>query len=951
MSILIETAQKYLQQLSERCDLSALDKQQHQELLTILSLSDFVADALIKQLTLLHTLLESNVLNNKDRTQAIKVELQTVLEKTHDENQLHQVLRQFRRKHMVIIAWRELLNRSTLEESFEHISLLAEQLILQTLEWIFQRQCKEQGTPIGESGQAQTMYVFAMGKLGGGELNFSSDIDLIFSYPERGETQGGRRSIENSKFFTKLGQRLIAALHQVTVDGFVYRVDMRLRPFGESGPLVSTFTSMEDYYQTHGREWERYAMVKAKVLGQEGEYKTELENMLKPFVFRRYIDFSAIESLRKMKAMISAEVRRKGLKDNIKLGMGGIREIEFVAQAFQLIHGGRHIDLQCKGLQQTLAVIAEMGILPKDRAVCLLDSYHFLRAVENVLQQIGDKQTQTLPDNELDKLRLIKVMQFENWDAFYSRLNEVMEHVHDEFNWVIGESEEQQNEPEKVFSEIWELDLSSEEVGLLLSESIVDETVTEEQVTTFSKLVVGLKKDVQKRPIGPRGQETIDKLLPCIISSICTYPQPEKLFERILNLILNIMSRTAYLELLNENEGALKHLLKLCAASDRVATQLARHPILLDELLDPQKLYHPTKLENYKSELQQFMLRVPEEDMEQQMEALRQFKQMQFLHIATADIAKGIKLPQVSDHLTCLSEVILDYVVHIAWAQITEKFGLPSNVIGTNRKGFAVIAYGKMGGFELGYESDLDVVFLHDTEIAGVTDGARSIDNQLFYFRLAQRIIHLFSSRTNSGILYEIDMRLRPSGDAGPLVASLAGFKRYLKENAWTWEHQALVRTRPVFIDEEMAAIFAEIRMSILSEQRDINKLKTDVTEMRMKMRNHLNRAKLGEFDLKQSPGGMVDIEFIAQYLVLANAYQFPELLTKWSDNLRIFTACQQAGLLNESETTTLIDAYCHIRDAAHRLALSNQSRIVDEVHFSTDRKAIEALWEMLFAI
>ena len=949
MFLLTATAQKHTQQLSERFDLSDLSEQQQKQLFEVFALSDFVADSLIKQPDLITDLFENNLLTSADRKEQLIDELKTILMNIETEPQLHHALRLFRRKHMVVIAWRELFNLSSLTESFEYISLLADQLILQGLDWLYQLQCKEQGTPFGESGKQQTLFIFAMGKLGGKELNFSSDIDLIFSYPERGQTQGGRRVIENSAFFTKLGQRLIAALHQITVDGFVYRVDMRLRPFGESGPLVSTFNSIEDYYQTQGREWERYAMVKARVLGEEGEDKEELKNMLKPFVFRRYIDFSAIDSLRKMKAMISAEVRRKGLKDNIKLGMGGIREIEFVAQAFQLIHGGRNVELQCKGLQETLQVLADIDVLPQERVDFLLSSYHFLRSVENILQQIGDQQTQTLPDNELDKLRLIKVMKFDDWKSFYLRLSQVMVNVHNEFNWVIGESEEQQNEPEEEFIEIWELQLKSEEIEPLLTDSIDCNETSADQIGAFAKMIVSLKTDITRRPIGPRGQETIDKLLPRLISLICNYPKPDQLFERIHHLLLNIMSRTAYLELLNENEGALKQLLKLCSESPRVSEQLARHPILLDELLDPQKLYHPTELDNYRSELQLFMLRIPEDDMEQQMEALRQFMQMQFLHIATADIAKGIKLPQVSDHLTCLSEAILDYVVQIAWAQITQKFGLPSNVVGTDRKGFAIIGYGKMGGVELGYNSDLDMVFLHENNIAGTTNGDRSIDNQLFYFRLAQRIIHLFSARTNSGILYEIDMRLRPSGDSGPLVASLAGFERYLKENAWTWEHQALVRTRPVFIDSSMAQEFAKIRLHVLSLQRDIDTLRTDVSEMRAKMRHHLNRAVSGQFDLKQSPGGMVDIEFIAQYLVLANAHKFPELLTKWSDNLRIFAACQEAGLLTQQQTSELIDAYCHLRDAGHRLALGKETRITAEEQFIEERKVVTNVWEQLF--
>ncbi|MEH6453438.1 MAG: bifunctional [glutamate--ammonia ligase]-adenylyl-L-tyrosine phosphorylase/[glutamate--ammonia-ligase] adenylyltransferase, partial [Psychromonas sp.] len=790
-------------------------------------------------------------------------------------------------------------------------------------------------------GERQPLYVFAMGKLGGRELNFSSDIDLIFSYPERGETQGGRRAVDNQPFFIKLGQRIIAALHQITVDGFVYRVDMRLRPFGDSGPLVTSFASIEDYYQTHGREWERYAMVKARILGEQGDYKVALENLLKPFVFRRYIDFSAIESLRKMKAMISAEVRRKGLKDNIKLGMGGIREIEFVAQAFQLIRGGRVVELQCKGLPETLKVLGEIGELPAERAQCLLDSYRFLRAVENVLQQIADKQTQTLPENELDKLRLITVMGFSSWEAFYQQLNQVMRNVHDEFNWVIGETDGQHEQTDQAFSELWALTLNQQESIHLLEEKGLEA----EAAKDFAATLIDFKDDLTKRPIGPRGQETLDKLLPRMIELICAYPEPVELFNRVKQLLLKIISRTAYLELLNENDGALKQLLKLCNGSLRVSAQIATHPILLDELLDPQQLYNPTELTNYKPDLQQFMLRIPEEDMEQQMEALRQFKQIQFLYIAAADIEGALFLPQVSDHLTFLSEAIMDYVVQLAWQQMVDKFGLPSNVLGHDEKGFAVIGYGKMGGIELSYSSDLDVVFLHETNIKGQTNGARVIDNQLFYFRLAQRIIHLFSARTNSGILYEIDMRLRPSGDSGLLVSSVEGYKKYLLNEAWTWEQQALVRARAVFYDSNILSEFNQVREQVLAQARNNTSLAGEVTKMRDKMRQHLNRASKDEFDLKQSPGGMVDIEFIAQYLVLANTYQVGPELCKWSDNLRIFESCKNLGLLTAEEEQGLTDAYCKMRDAAHRLSLNKQPRIISAELFNDEKQFVKKIW------
>lgn len=945
MSLVNDRAHSYFAYLDQHTDLSFLNKEQLNDLKKVLGLSDFINDALLKSPEYLEPLFSSGLLELEQRTLLIKKELQKELAIIEDEHALHKALRLFRRKHMVIIAWRELLGKSDLDESFEHISYLAEQLIFQSMSWLYNKQCIEQGTPKNPKGIKQPLYIFAMGKLGGQELNFSSDIDLIFTYPERGQTVGGRRSIDNQLFFIKLGQRIIAALHQITVDGFVYRVDMRLRPFGDSGPLVSCFASLEDYYQSHGREWERYAMVKARVIGEKGPYKLELEALLKPFVYRRYVDFSAIESLRKMKAMISAEVRRKGLKNNIKLGMGGIREIEFVVQAFQLIRGGKNNELRCRGLQQALKVLANIGEMESNRVQVLLRSYRFLRRVENIIQQIGDKQTQTLPEIELDRCRLIEVMGFSSWFDFELNLQQVMTNVHNEFNWVVSDKEPISNQTESAFCEIWELALSQQEMVELL----LEKGMSDPNVNPFALQLLNLKEELSRKPIGQRGYKTVEKLLPKIINRAISYSDSVVLMERVSHLLIKIVSRTAYLDLLNENTGALDQLLKLCDASERLTYQLARHPILLDELLDPKHLYNPIEVTHYKSELQQFMLRVPEEDMEQQMDSLRQFKQMQFLHISAADIVGAIELPKVSDHLTALSEALLGYVVQLAWTQMVERFGSPSNVISTDRKGFAVIGYGKMGGFELGYGSDLDLVFVHDNDIKGVTSGPKETDNQRFYLRLAQRIIHLFSTRTNSGVLYEIDMRLRPSGGAGLLSIGVEGYKKYLLNEAWTWEHQALVRARVVYADQEISEDFNRVRKQVLSLPRDRDLLIKEITEMRTKMRAHLNRAKAEQFDLKQSSGGMVDIEFIAQYLVLVNAHQSPKVQCQWSDNLRIFEVNKELGFLTEIEEKALNNAYCCIRDAAHRLTLNKQSRIVSDQLFIEERKSVLAIWQKLF--
>ncbi len=945
MSLIKECALLYFEQLNQKEDLSFLSENEKKSLLRVLGLSDFIAAALIKQPNLLKIILSEGLLTKDHRTMGIQKELTTQLKTVTDETSLQQVLRLFRYKHMVVIAWRDLLGDATLAEIFTHLSFLAEKLIEQAQNWLYQKQCSEQGTPVNAQGVVQPFYIFAMGKLGGRELNFSSDIDLIFTFPEKGETIGKKRTIDNQRFFTKLGQRLISALHQITIDGFVYRVDMRLRPFGDSGPLVSNFSALEDYYQSHGREWERYAMVKARVLGDDGPYKTELIQMLRPFVYRRYIDFSVIDSLRKMKALINAEERRKGLINNIKLGQGGIREIEFIAQSFQLIRGGKDIKLQVRSLLKALKALIVIDALPRKRSKFLSDTYCFLRKVENVLQEIGDKQTQTLPENDLDQQRLIEVMKFKTWALFYKHLNKKMQSVHNEFNWVVGEYDPSQtqanNQTQEAFKDLWLIDLSENEISALLEKNEIKKDIAQQ----CSGQILLMIKTLKNQPMGERGAETLDKLAPKIIYKSLYYDDPATLLLRIGHVLKKIITRTPYLELLNENDEALNNLLKLCNASEHVSDQLALHPILLDELLDPKQLYNPIATDACKRELQQFILRVPKDDMEQQMEVLRQFKQMQILRITASDIVGSIDITKVSDYLTELSEAIMDYVVQISWSQMVEKFGLPSNVIGTDRKGFVVIAYGKMGGFELGYGSDLDVIFLHDNNINGNTSGTKSIHNESFYIRLVQRIIHLFTARTNSGILYEIDMRLRPSGNSGRITISIDGFCKYLTKNAWTWEHQALVRARAVYFDELTLADFKDVREKILMTVRDNRQLKKDIREMRIKMRTHLNNTKHNEFDLKHSRGGLVDIEFIAQYLVLANADKVGHSLCQWSDNLRIFQSCKNAQLISKKEEKTLVNAYCMLRDTTHRLTLNKKSCIVKKPVVPIDPLPVIAIW------
>ena len=505
--------------------------------------------------------------------------LQAELADVHDETALMRALRVFRRRIMVRIAWSQALSLVSEEDTLQQLSHLAETLIVHARDWLYAACCREWGTPCSADGVPQPLLILGMGKLGGGELNFSSDIDLIFAWPEHGSTQGGRRELDNAQFFTRLGQRLIKVLDQPTQDGFVYRVDMRLRPFGDSGPLVLSFAALEDYYQEQGRDWERYAMVKARIMGDDdGVYTSELRAMLRPFVFRRYIDFSVIQSLRNMKGMITREVRRRGLKDNIKLGAGGIREIEFIVQVFQLIRGGREPSLQSRSLLPTLAAIEALNLLSNTDAQALREAYLFLRRLENLLQSINDEQTQTLPGDDLNRARLAWGMHLDNWDALIGRLDTLMAEVRRVFNDLIGDDEEpsQEEQLSEDWRELWQDTLQEDDTpAVLMHLSGDDRQRVLSQIADF-------RKELDKRTIGPRGRQVLDSLMPHLLSEVCAREDALVLLTRITPLLSGIVTRTTYLELLSEYPGALKHLIRLCAASPMVASQLARYPLLLD---------------------------------------------------------------------------------------------------------------------------------------------------------------------------------------------------------------------------------------------------------------------------------------------------------------------------------------------------------------------------------
>lgn len=871
--------------------------------------------------------------------------LAEALDKVEDETLLMVRLRQFRCHMLVRIAWLQTLSLATTEQCLQLLSRLAEVLISAARDWLWPRCCQELGTPCNQRGVPQPLLILGMGKLGGGELNFSSDIDLIFTWPEHGATQGGRRSLDNAQFFTRMGQRLIKILDQITSAGRVYRVDMRLRPFGDSGPLVLSFAALEDYYQEQGRDWERYAMVKVKLLTAEQipTVSQELTSMLRPFVYRRYIDFSVIQSLRTMKSKINREVRRRGLINNIKLGAGGIRECEFIVQVFQLVRGGREPSLQQRNWLLALGAVEQLGLLPNTDVQSLREAYLFLRRLENLLQSIADQQTQTLPKDPLDQARLAWAMGYQQWSALQIETDRQMAIVRKIFNQLIGDEEdtastEQANE---LWHSLWLDRLCPDELL-----SITPQLGADQRQQLISELGE-FQQEISRRTVGPRGRQALDQLMPELLQQVCLAENSMTLLQRIIPLLTNIVTRSTYLELLIEYPQALQHLLRLCAASSMIATLLARYPLLLDELLDPSTLYQPTAVDCYRDELRQYLLRIPVDDEEQQLEGLRQFKLTQQLRIAAADIAGTLSVMKVSDHLTWLAEAILEAVIQQAWQQMINRYGLPAHLNPEleEEHGFAVAGYGKLGGWELGYTSDLDLVFLHNCPDNIYTTGSRVIDGRQFYLRLAQRIIHLFSVRTASGILYEVDARLRPSGSAGMLVTTFAAFADYQTAEAWTWEHQALVRARIVYASALLRQQFDSIRQRVLCLPRDPENLKHEVRAMRSKMLAHLGNKHLPAWDIKVDRGGLIDIEFIAQYLVLCYASQQPAL-TSWSDNIRIFEQLAQYQWLSEAEASDLSSAYISLRDALHHRTLQALPGVVSSEAFEAQRAVAFQSWQ-----
>ena len=786
------------------------------------------------------------------------------------------------------------------------------------------------GEPVGYGGKVQDLIVVAMGKLGAQELNLSSDIDLIFAFDEQGETNG-RKCVDVQQFCIAWGQKIIYLLEHITADGFVFRVDMRLRPWGDGSALAISHAALEKYLSQHGREWERYAWIKARIVsgGVNGD---DLLAMTRPFVFRKYVDYTAFEAMREMKAMIEREVARRNIEDDIKLGAGGIREVEFIVQVFQLIYGGSKLELQDRQCLVSLKHLGEVGLLDDEAVVDLEDAYLFLRRVEHAIQALNDQQTQSLPSEIDPRNRIVETLGFEDWDQFITHLNQKRQKVIYQFEHLIKEKG-----TETLAESFGQL-----EVRL---ESVLDDHAK----NLIKEFWFG--HAIKKLPA--KAIQRLKEFWPHLIEAILQSDKPQTALVRLMPLIESVMRRTVYLVMLIESKGALQRLVKMATVSPWICEELTHYPVLLDEFLSMD--FELPKRKDLEDSLRQQLLRIEIDQVEDQMRVLRLFKKSNVLTVAASDVLAESPLMKVSDALTDIAEVSVIATLNLAYQITAKKHGYPLDAEGQrcsmDHIAFAVIGYGKVGGIELGYGSDLDLVFIHYIDEQSDTDGLKAISGFTFAMRVAQKFMSLMTTQTLDGRVYEIDTRLRPSGEAGLLVTSLKAFEQYQLKNAWVWEHQAIVRARSIAGESSLREKFEQLRRVILTLPRDEHKVREEVLNMRQKMKDHLGSSKEqkkdGIFHLKQDAGGIVDIEFMAQYVVLAWSGTNADL-AHYSDNVRILEDAAKARCLSSDDASALIQAYLSERAESHRLALANQSMQVSAADWFDTREVVCKLWQRL---
>ncbi len=938
--ILHDKAEQHWQNFLNQIDVKLSEKNQ-QQLKILFAVSDYVADIANNHPNDILDLIKNNTLEKNFSQQDYHKQLTSLLSCVTDEATLGSIIRNFRRQQMLRIIWRDILQLADLKTTVTELSDLADTIIMQAYQKMYGFFCKRYGTPLDNQGDAQHLLIIAVGKLGGHELNLSSDVDLIFAFPQLGEIKNLNKTIAIDQFFTKLARSLIKSLEEKTIDGFVYRVDMRLRPYGDSGgQLVYSLNAMESYYQQQGRVWERYALIKARVINHHAKHAATLAQLLNQFVYRRYVDFSVIEALRDLKTLITQEVKLKQLQHDIKRGAGGIREIEFVIQVFQLMRGGQDKHLQQVSLLVVLPYLSTALYLNTQAVAELQAAYTFFRHIEHRLQAVNDQQTHSLPQDEIGKARLYFAMGFADYASFEKQLQQHIKNVQQHFDNTIAPREENLDDTHlTILSSIWALQVSPE-----VAQAFLGELGFQDSETVY-QLLESLHHNPRLRHLSGQAAERLRLIMPQLLLKLSQQNQPDLTLQRILPLLETILLRSAYLALLVENPHCLNHLVTLSAKSAWIAELIAKYPIVLDELLDPRILFSPIDQQALQTELNDLLRRHPHQDIESQLNCLREFKYAKFLRIASCQISQAITAKQASTQLSELAATLLNKVLAICWHELLHKYD--PNYLGTLEPDIAIIAYGKLGSFELNYNSDLDLVFIYDqTNTVNHKLPSFSLSATQFYTKLAQKMIRYLTAKTVAGILYEVDMRLRPSGQSGLLVASLSAFADYQVNHAWTWEHQALTRARVIYAPNSLIEQFAAVKASVLCKKRNLKLLREDVNNMREQMRKQLNRKS--QRDLKQMPGGLIDIEFIVQYLLLTHTHQYPELNAS-TDNLILLTAMQKYDLLTLEQYQALTSAYHRYHEKLLKLALQNQQALINEDLFERESEQVIKVWDELF--
>ncbi len=865
-----------------------------------------------------------------------------------DEAGFKSLLRRLRHRSLLHVLWRELDGSAGLAETLSSLSLLADRLIAASVEFARRQLVEAHGELLDARGRPVPLVVLAMGKLGGRELNFSSDVDLVFLYPGDGESDG-RRPLVAQEYCGRQARRVVGLLEESTAEGFAYRVDTRLRPFGDSGPPVVSYAALESYLLNHGRGWERYAWLKSRIVTpapDDPAVRHLGRELIEPFVYRRYLDYGVFESLREMKSLIAAEVERREMAQNLKLGPGGIREIEFIVQSLQLVRGGSVRGLRTAELAVALRQLAASGGLSPGDAASLRESYAFLRRLENFLQAIRDQQVHELPDSADDRARLALAMGYSDWEALFADTERRRAAVSEQFAAVAfrADGEGAGTELAAAIAARCEQEAGADGWSTLFAESgYADAESLAQQLAEFLQSRTTRQAD-------STATMRLRRLLPAMLIDLKDRPHPAETLKRLLTILGQILRRSAYVALLNENPAVLGRLVDLCEKSGYLADEIARFPLLLDEMFDPRQHAAELSAAVLRDDLAERLAQLGDSDSERRVEVLGQFQRAAMFRIAAADFAGEMPVMKVSDRLTDVAEIVLGEALDIAWRDLAARHGEPRFTEDGEARpaGLGVIAYGKLGGIELSYGSDLDLVFLHNSRGSGQhTNGTRELDNGMFFVRLARRLTHFLTAQTPSGLLYEVDTRLRPSGRAGLLVTSVDAFERYQRENAWTWEHQALLRARPVAGDAEVAREFERVRAATLIGLVNRDTLRDDVRDMRLKMRTQLDTSDAANFDLKQGEGGIGDIEFLVQYLVLQNAATHPAVI-HYPDNIRQLGTLGAAGCLPRRDVADLQEIYRAFRLRLHQLLLDERPPLTPVTEFHAERARVRDLWEAL---